>query len=140
MIHHIQMCKIKEVVLLFFTQPGDVTQSCSITLEPVSRRQRCLPEPVEVCVKGVLQGWDTSSLSEASTESWVLHCSNSRDMGVAAFQHLLMELSAHAVHMVRHPTKTVLGAVSVCSLTINTLSLTQTIVSSRKLLRGISKL
>lgn len=96
-------------VVLFFTHPGDMTQSCSIKVEPVSRRQRLLPESVEVCLKGVLQDWDDSSLTQTSTESWVLHCSSSSNQGAAAaFQHLLMELSAHALHMVRHPNTTVL--------------------------------
>ncbi|XP_070686769.1 treslin [Pempheris klunzingeri] len=80
-------------------EQGDVTQSCGITVEPVSRRQRLLPESVEVSLKGVLQGWDASSLTHTSTESWVLQCSSSRDQGAAAFQHLLMELSAHVLHM-----------------------------------------
>lgn len=70
-------------------------------VEPVSRRQRLLPESVEVCLKGVLQGWDASSLTQTFTESWVLQCSNSSAQEAVAFQHLLMELSAHALHMVR---------------------------------------
>ncbi|KAF7657949.1 hypothetical protein LDENG_00020020 [Lucifuga dentata] len=78
---------------------GDVTQSCSVTVEPVSRRQTLLPEQVEVCLKGVLQGCDTTSLTETSTESWVLQCSDSSEQEAAAFQRLLMELSAHALHM-----------------------------------------
>lgn len=81
--------------------PGDVTQSCDITAEPVSRRQRLLTESVEVCLKGVLQGWDASSLMQAFTESWVLQSSNSSVERAVAFQRLLMELSAHALHMVR---------------------------------------
>ncbi|XP_070829316.1 treslin [Chaetodon trifascialis] len=80
-------------------EQGDVTQSCSIMVEPVSCRQRLLPETVEVCLKGVLQGWDSSSLTQTSTESWVLQFSSSSDQGVGAFKHLLMELSAHALHM-----------------------------------------
>uniref|UniRef100_A0A3P8SVQ4 Treslin N-terminal domain-containing protein n=1 Tax=Amphiprion percula TaxID=161767 RepID=A0A3P8SVQ4_AMPPE len=91
-------------VVLFFTKPGDVTQTCDIMVEPVSRRQRLLPEPVEVCLKGVLQDWDASSLTQTSTESWVLQCSSSTDQAAAALQHLLVELSAYAVHMVR-PTQ-----------------------------------
>uniref|UniRef100_A0A3B4T330 TOPBP1 interacting checkpoint and replication regulator n=1 Tax=Seriola dumerili TaxID=41447 RepID=A0A3B4T330_SERDU len=80
-------------------EQGDVTQSCEVMVEPVSCRQRLLPESVEVCLKGVLQGWDASSLTQASTESWVLQCSSSSDQGAATFQHLLMELSAQALHM-----------------------------------------
>ncbi|KAM7397103.1 hypothetical protein PAMP_020100 [Pampus punctatissimus] len=78
---------------------GDATQSCAILIEPVCRRQRLLSESVEVCLKGALQGWDASSLTHISTESWVLQCSSSSVQGAAAFQHLLMGLSAHALHM-----------------------------------------
>ncbi|KAM3870121.1 treslin [Diretmus argenteus] len=78
---------------------GDDSQSCSVLVEPVCRRQRLLPQPVEVCLKGVLQGWDASSLTETSTESWMLQCPNSTDQGQAALQHLLMDLSAHTLHM-----------------------------------------
>ncbi|XP_023125021.2 treslin isoform X2 [Amphiprion ocellaris] len=81
-------------------EQGDVTHTCDIMVEPVSRRQRLLPEPVEVCLKGVLQDWDASSLTQTSTESWVLQCSSSTDQAAAALQHLLVELSAYAVHMV----------------------------------------
>ncbi|XP_040895306.1 treslin isoform X2 [Toxotes jaculatrix] len=80
-------------------EQGDVTQRCDIMVEPVSRRQRLLPESVEVCLKGVLQGWSSSSLTQGSTESWMLHCSSGSHQGAAAFQHLLMELSAQALHM-----------------------------------------
>ncbi|KAI3371069.1 hypothetical protein L3Q82_023703, partial [Scortum barcoo] len=80
-------------------EQGDVTQSCGITVEPVARGQRPLPEPVEVRLKGVLQGWDASSLTQSSTESWVLQCSSSSDQGAAAFEHLLVGLSAHALHV-----------------------------------------
>nr|XP_040018278.1 treslin isoform X1 [Gasterosteus aculeatus aculeatus] len=81
-------------------EQGDRTQSCGVTVEPVSRRQRLLPESVEVCLKGVLQDWDDSSLTQTPTESWVLQCSSIDDQGAAAaFQHLLMELSSHALHM-----------------------------------------
>ncbi|XP_068169286.1 treslin isoform X2 [Antennarius striatus] len=76
-------------------QQGDTTQSCDITLQPVSLRQKLLPESVRVCVKGVLQGWDASSLIQTPTETWVLQSSD----GDGVFQHLLMELSAHALHM-----------------------------------------
>ncbi|XP_031688892.1 treslin isoform X2 [Oncorhynchus kisutch] len=80
---------------------GDASQSCRVTLEPVALRQRLLPAPVEVCLKGVLQGWDAHSLTEASSESWVLQCSinNHTDQGQAVFQQLLRELSAQALHM-----------------------------------------
>ncbi|XP_030586525.1 treslin isoform X2 [Archocentrus centrarchus] len=80
-------------------QQGDVTQSCGVSMEPVSRRQKLLPDSVKVSLKGVLKGWDASSLMQSSTESWVLHGSSSGDQGAAAFQHLLMDLSTHALHM-----------------------------------------
>ncbi|CAB1331720.1 unnamed protein product, partial [Coregonus sp. 'balchen'] len=81
---------------------GDAPQSCGVMLEPVALRQRLPPAPVEVCLKGVLQGWDAHSLTEASSsESWVLQCPNNNhtDQGEAAFQQLLRELSAQALHM-----------------------------------------
>ncbi|XP_049431138.1 treslin isoform X2 [Epinephelus fuscoguttatus] len=80
-------------------EQGDVTQSCGVMVEPVSCRQRLLPELVEVCLKGVLQDWDPSSLTQTPTESWVLQCTSSSDQGADAFQHLLLELSARGLHM-----------------------------------------
>lgn len=77
----------------------DALQSCSLSLEPVSRRQRLLPEPVEVCLKGVLRSWDAHCLSEASPESWILQCPSSSDQGQVAFRQLLIELSRRALHM-----------------------------------------
>ncbi|XP_077425544.1 treslin isoform X2 [Vanacampus margaritifer] len=78
---------------------GDVVQSCAVTLEPVSRRQALLAPGVEVCLKGVLQGWAVSSLSHTSTESWLLQCSNTSEQTAASFQHTLMALSTHSLHM-----------------------------------------
>ncbi|KAF1386493.1 hypothetical protein PFLUV_G00095420 [Perca fluviatilis] len=105
---------------------GDMTQSCSIKVEPVSRRQRLLPESVEVCLKGVLQDWDDSSLTQTSTESWVLQCSNSSNQGAAAaFQHLLMELSAHALHMISEVNDSGL----VCSAVLSPLSHTTALLT-----------
>ncbi|XP_072242442.1 treslin [Leuresthes tenuis] len=78
---------------------GHVMQSCGVTLEPVSRRQRLLQESVEVCLKGVLQGWDSSSRTQIFTESWVLQASSNSDQEAAAFQLLLKELSALGLHM-----------------------------------------
>ncbi|XP_063732938.1 treslin isoform X2 [Eleginops maclovinus] len=82
-------------------EQGDLTQSCGVMIEPVSRRHRLLPEWVEVCLKAVLQDWDASSLTQTSTESWLLQCSSgSEEQGAAAaLQHLLMELSSRALHM-----------------------------------------
>ncbi|XP_074489924.1 treslin isoform X1 [Sebastes fasciatus] len=107
-------------------EQGDVTQSCGIMVEPVSRRQRLLPESVEVCLKGVLQDWDDSSLTQTSTESWVLQCSSSCDQGAAAaFQHLLMELSAHALHMLSEVNDSGL----VCSAVLSPLSHTTALLT-----------
>ncbi|XP_019729447.1 treslin isoform X2 [Hippocampus comes] len=78
---------------------GDVAHSCAVNLEPVSRRQAPLAEGVEVCLKGVLQGWDASSLSHASAESWLLRCSNTSEQGAASFQRALVELSTRSLHM-----------------------------------------
>ncbi|KAM9754603.1 treslin isoform 2-T2 [Menidia menidia] len=78
---------------------GNVTQSCDVRVEPVFRRQRLLQESVEVCLKGVLQGWDASSQSQTTTESWVLQGSSNGDQDAYAFQHLLKELSAFCRHM-----------------------------------------
>ncbi|KAM4572952.1 treslin [Odontesthes bonariensis] len=78
---------------------GHVMQSCGVMMEPVSRRQRLLQESVEVCLKGVLQGWDSSSRAQTFTESWMLQGSSNSDQEAAAFQLLLKELSALGLHM-----------------------------------------
>lgn len=80
-------------------QLGGVPQRCDITVAPLSRGQQPLPDALEVHVKGVVQGWKSSSLAQTSTQSWVLQCSSSsraRD-----FHGLLVDLSAHSLHMVR---------------------------------------
>lgn len=74
-------------------------------MEPVTRRQKLLPESVKMSLKEVLKGWDASSLMQTSTESWVIHGSSSGDQGAGAFQHLLMDLSTHALHLVRLETQ-----------------------------------
>lgn len=81
---------------------GDKTQCCHILLEPVCRRQKLLPECVSVCLTAVLQDWDSSSLTRTTSESWVLRSSNKSAPEAQAFQHLLMELSAGCLHVVRH--------------------------------------
>lgn len=81
---------------------GARTQCCHILMEPVCRRQKLLPEFVSVCLTAVLQDWDSSSLIQATSESWVLHSSNKSAPAAQAFQHLLMELSASCLHVVRH--------------------------------------
>ncbi|XP_026222218.1 treslin isoform X2 [Anabas testudineus] len=97
---------------------GDVACSYGVTLEPVSRSQRLLPESVHVCLKGVLQGWDASSLTQTSTESWVLQYSNSSDQGAVTFQNLLLELSANSLHMLAEVNDSSL----VCSAVLSPLS------------------
>lgn len=79
-----------------------MTQCCHILMEPVCRRQKLLPECVSVCLTAVLQDWDSSSLTRTTSESWVLHSSNKSAPEAQAFQHLLMELSAGCLHVVRH--------------------------------------
>lgn len=86
---------------VLFTKPGDVAQSCGIIVEPVSRSRRVFPESIEVCLKAVLHGLDASLLLQTYTESWVLQSSSGNNLGTSALQHLLMELSARGLHMVR---------------------------------------
>uniref|UniRef100_A0A8C2WE73 Treslin N-terminal domain-containing protein n=1 Tax=Cyclopterus lumpus TaxID=8103 RepID=A0A8C2WE73_CYCLU len=113
-------------VALLFTRPGDMTQSCGIMVEPVFRGERLLPESVEVCLKGVLQDWDDSSLTQTSTESWLLQCSSSSDLGsAAAFQHLLMQLSSHALHMLSEVNDSGL----VCSAVLSPMSHTTALLT-----------
>lgn len=95
----------KNSLVIIFTKPGEVTQSCGVMMEPVTRRQKLLPESVKMSLKEVLKGWDASSLMQTSTESWVIHGSSSGDQGAGAFQHLLMDLSTHALHVVRLETQ-----------------------------------
>ncbi|XP_028971149.2 treslin isoform X2 [Esox lucius] len=79
---------------------GEASQNCLVSLEPVARGQRLLPAPVEVCLKGVLHSWDGHSLTEGFS-SWLLQCPDDNPTGQspAAFQQLLSELSAQALHM-----------------------------------------
>ncbi|XP_015242005.1 PREDICTED: treslin isoform X2 [Cyprinodon variegatus] len=70
------------------------THSCHVVVDPVSRGQRFLQDSAEVYLKGVLQGWDASLLTQTSTESWVL-----QNNEAAAFSHLLRQLSALSLHM-----------------------------------------
>ncbi|KAL1247593.1 hypothetical protein QQF64_022969 [Cirrhinus molitorella] len=62
-------------------------QSCSVTLEPVSCRQRFLRAPVDVVLKGVLQDLDIMSLSHSASETWILQYTDA-ELGQEAFQHL----------------------------------------------------
>ncbi|TNN79920.1 Treslin [Liparis tanakae] len=81
-------------------EQGDVAQSCGIVVEPVFRGERCLPESVDVRLRGALQDWDESALTQTATEAWVLQSCGSSDQGsAAAFQRLLTQLSSHALHV-----------------------------------------
>ncbi|XP_043083123.1 treslin isoform X2 [Puntigrus tetrazona] len=62
-------------------------QSCSVTLEPVSCRQRFLQAPVNVTLSGVLQDLDIISLSRSASESWIIRCTDA-ELGQEIFQHL----------------------------------------------------
>ncbi|XP_077452629.1 treslin isoform X2 [Stigmatopora argus] len=76
---------------------GDVAKSCAVTIETVSRRQEPLAQGVEVRLMGVLSGWDGSSLSHTSTESWLIR--DSDPSGHSFFQDVLVDLSVHSLHM-----------------------------------------
>ncbi|KAI4902695.1 hypothetical protein NFI96_028969 [Prochilodus magdalenae] len=77
----------------------DDKQICSVSFESVSCRQRPLCAPVEVTLKTVLQGLDTSSLRQSASESWVLLCPDEPEQGGLAFQSLLKELSLQSFDM-----------------------------------------
>uniref|UniRef100_A0A8C2KAU1 Treslin N-terminal domain-containing protein n=1 Tax=Cyprinus carpio TaxID=7962 RepID=A0A8C2KAU1_CYPCA len=70
----------------FFVADGN-RQSCSVTLEPVSCRQRILRAPVDVVLRGVLQDRDSICLSCSASESWILQCTDA-ELGQEAFQPL----------------------------------------------------
>lgn len=76
-------------------------RSFNVTLEPVSCRQRFLRVPVDVILRGVLQDFDTISLSRLASESWILQCPDA-ELGQEAFQHL-KELSTGGSAMVKLP-------------------------------------
>lgn len=81
---------------------GDLTQRCDVLMEPMCRGQKLLSESVCVRLTAVLQDWDSSALTQTASESWVLHSSGRSAPGAEAFQHLVMELSARCVHVVRN--------------------------------------
>ncbi|XP_013888143.1 treslin isoform X2 [Austrofundulus limnaeus] len=78
---------------------GNVTQSCGVLVEPVSRRQKLLQESVEMYLKGVLKGWDASTLTQTPAETWVLQASRSNEQEAAVFLQLLQQLSGFSLHM-----------------------------------------
>ncbi|XP_073688131.1 treslin [Garra rufa] len=91
-------------------------RSCSVTLEPVSCRQRFLRDPVNVDLKGVLQDLDTITLSHSASESWILQCTGA-ELGQEAFQHL-KQLSTGGSAMLAEVSE---GGV-VCSAVLSVLS------------------
>ncbi|XP_051979224.1 treslin [Xyrauchen texanus] len=101
--------------LCWIAEGGD-KQSCGVTLEPVSFRQRSLRAPVEVTLSGVLQDLDTLSLSSSASESWILQCTVA-ELGQVAFQHL-RELSTGGSSMLAEVSE---GGV-VCSAVLSVLS------------------
>ncbi|XP_027895957.1 treslin isoform X1 [Xiphophorus couchianus] len=78
---------------------GNASHSCHVVLEPVCRSQRLLQESAEVYLKGALQGWDASCLTQTPTEPWLLQLSSSSDEEAAAFLPLFTQLSALSLHM-----------------------------------------
>ncbi|XP_051548860.1 treslin-like isoform X2 [Myxocyprinus asiaticus] len=101
--------------LCWIAEGGD-KQSCGVTLEPVSFRQRSLRAPVEVTLRGVLQDLDTLSLSRSASESWILQCPDAELVQVA-FQQL-RELSTGGSSMLAEVSE---GGV-VCSAVLSVLS------------------
>ncbi|KAM4734842.1 treslin isoform 2-T2 [Anableps anableps] len=78
---------------------GNASHNCHVVVEPVFRGQSLLQESVEVYLKGVLQGWDASLLTQTSTESWGLQISSSSNKDAVAFLPLFRQLSAVSLHM-----------------------------------------
>ncbi|KAM9376944.1 treslin [Pholidichthys leucotaenia] len=99
-------------------EQGGLAQSCGVMVEPVTLSQRAFSESIEVSLKGVLQGWDASSLTQTATDSWVLQGSSSNGQGTAILQHLLMKLSTHSLHMLAEVNDNGL----VCSAVLSALS------------------
>ncbi|KAF7702015.1 treslin isoform X2 [Silurus meridionalis] len=74
-------------------------QTCSVSMEPMACRQRCLCAPVEVTLRCVLRGLDTSCLRQSASECWVLSCPQKPQQDQVAFQSLFNELSVLASDM-----------------------------------------
>ncbi|XP_043981212.1 treslin isoform X2 [Gambusia affinis] len=77
----------------------NASHSCHVVVEPVCPGRRLLQESAEVYLKGALQGWDSSCLTQTPTESWLLQLSSSSDQEAAAFLPLFTQLSALSLHM-----------------------------------------
>ncbi|XP_046890663.1 treslin isoform X2 [Hypomesus transpacificus] len=80
-------------------EQGDALYTCSMSLEPMARRQGLLLPPVTVCLKGVLQGWEAHSSTEVASESWMVQSPDPSDHDNEAFKQLLCELFTQDVHM-----------------------------------------
>ncbi|KAA0724360.1 Treslin TopBP1-interacting checkpoint and replication regulator [Triplophysa tibetana] len=93
---------------------GAEKQFCSVMLEPVSCRQRSLKAPVQVTLRGVLQGFSTLSRSDA--ENWILRCSDA-ELGQVLFQDF-RELSTGGFSMLAEVSE---GGV-VCSAVLSVMS------------------
>lgn len=81
--------------------PGDLTQRCHVLMEPLCSGQKLLSECVCVHLTAVLQDWDSSALTQMSSEPWVLHSLGSSAPGAETFYNLVLELSACNWHVVR---------------------------------------
>lgn len=80
--------------------PDEDKQTCSVSLEPVSCRQRRLCGPVEVTLRSVLLGLDTCRLKQSASECWVLFRPEKSEQDQVAFQSLFKELFILASDMV----------------------------------------
>lgn len=80
--------------------PDEDKQTCTVSLEPVSCRQRRLCAPVEVTLRTVLHNLDTCCLKNSSSECWVLFCPQRSEQDQVAFQSLFNELLILASDMV----------------------------------------
>ncbi|TSK13370.1 Treslin [Bagarius yarrelli] len=74
-------------------------QTCSVSLEPVSCRQRCLTAPIEVTLRSVLHTQDTCCLQQSASECWVLFCPQKSKQNQVALQSLFRELFIPASDM-----------------------------------------
>ncbi|XP_035275178.1 treslin isoform X2 [Anguilla anguilla] len=78
------------------------SKSCSVSVEPMARRQTMFNHPISITLKGVLQGWSSLPLTGSITECWVLQhaigASQNAQDGIE-LRYLLSELSAKSLHM-----------------------------------------
>ncbi|GAA6091465.1 treslin [Tachysurus ichikawai] len=67
-------------------------QTCSVSLEPVACRQRCLNAPVQVTLRSVLRGLNTCHLKQTPSECWILICQQKSEQNQVTFQSLFKDL------------------------------------------------